>query len=167
MRAIALFLFWYSSIFGQQEIVSMVEKMEYPPLAYWNKVAGDVRLEWSGDNITVTRGHPLLKDFAVQYLRRIKKAIGEEGVAIFHFILEESESKTVKTTTLKGDRLDRAVLKLLRLPTQKVVESVVCEDQEKKVNTVDLSKRYVSVRVWVIESMPCPRTLPANLASRR
>lgn len=99
-----------------------VEGFHYPPLAIGVKIQGDLTFEVSGSARKLVSGHPLLAQPAEANLATwtLPSPRDEKYIVNYRF-RPIIPAGTKQETILVGDKLDRLFLRVLRVPTTKIV----------------------------------------------
>jgi len=142
---------------------SQIATVHYAPLAEQARVQGDVHLKLNSGVVTVFSGHPLLAQIAVESAKAFGSVQGRTELDVtYHFVLVET-SLITSTIAKRGNALERAVLRMFGLKSEKVVYG--CQEGIPPANDVKLAG--VVVEVWIYSRTRCLQTQAATLVARR
>jgi hypothetical protein len=149
------------------DLRAKVATVHYPPLAESARLQGDVRLEVNSGVVTLISGHPLLAPLAVDNAKTLGSIQGQTKVDLtYHFVIVDTTTSVPTTTTVKrGNALERAILRVLGVKTEKVVHSYRCE--EGVAPATDITTEGAAGEIWVYGRTFCLQTDTATLVARR
>ena len=144
-----------------------VATVHYPPLAESARIQGDVRLEVNSGVVTLVSGHLLLAPLAIDNAKTLGSIPGQTKVDItYHFVIVDTTTSVPTSTTVKrGNALERAILRVLGVKTEKVVHSYRCEEGVAPAS--DIKTEGAVIEIWVYGRTLCLRTDTATLVARR
>ena len=145
-----------------------VATVRYPPLAEAARIQGDVRLEANSGVVTLVSGHPLLAPVAIDNAKTLGSIQGETKLDItYHFVFVDTNVYSVPTlTTVKrGNALERAILRVLGLKTERVVHDTRCVEEVAPVS--DIKADGAAIEIWVYGRTWCLQTETATLRANR
>ncbi len=132
-------------------MAKIVAGIKYPPLAAQARIQGEVHLSLGPDGIHVILGHPLFVPAATESFKGLVEISSEAAKAIYHFTLTEPVIATKPVIVKKGNAIDRLILRVRRLKTERTVTYCV-EGPPKDQNRIDTSKR--PLEIWVYGVAP-------------
>jgi hypothetical protein len=142
---------------------SQIATARYAPLAEQARIQGDVHLKLNSGVVTVLSGHPLLAPIAVESAKAFGPVQGStEFDVTYHFVLVDTSVLT-STIVKRGNALERAVLRVLGLKTEKVVYG--CQEGIPPANDVKLAVPVIEI--WIYGGTHCLQTQAATLVARR
>jgi hypothetical protein len=147
---VSLFVGIVSAQIPEGELESRIATVRYLPLAESARVQGDVRLRINDGAVTVLSGHPLLVPTAVESAKALAPVLGAADLDVtYHFVIvntaiSESTSRTVK----RGNAVERAVLRMFGLRTEKVVVEYQCEEGVPPPNEVKAAPEGIEVCIY-------------------
>jgi hypothetical protein len=98
---------------------SQIATARYAPLAEQARIQGDVHLKLNSGVVTVLSGHPLLAPIAVDSAKTFGPVQGRTELDVmYHFVLVDTSVPT-STIVKRGNALERAVLRMFGLKTEK------------------------------------------------
>ena len=102
---------------------SKIATVHYAALAEYARLQGDVHLRLNSGMVTVLSGHPLLAQTAVESVKAFGPIQGRTELELtYHFVLVDTSSSVLTSTTVKrGNALERVVLRMFGLKTEKLV----------------------------------------------
>ena len=118
--------------------------------------------------VTLVSGHPLLAPVAIDNAKTLGSIQGETKLDItYHFVFVDTNVYSVPTlTTVKrGNALERAILRLLGLKTEKVVHGTRCVEGAAPVS--DIKADGAALEIWVYARTWCLQTETATLRASR
>ena len=150
---LAAFVLLAASGFAQkppEEWQAEIARVRYAPLPEFARVEGDVRLQARGGLVTVLSGPPLLLQTALDSAKRLSSmAAGTDLYFAYHFSVVDTAITVPTVTTVKrGNALERVVLKMLRMKTEKTVTGSRCESRPAPVSEMPISGTTVDIRVY-------------------
>jgi hypothetical protein len=142
---------------------SQIATVRYATLAEQARIQGDVHLKLNSGVVTVLSGHPLLARIAVESAKAFGPVQGRTDLDVtYHFVLVDT-NVLASTIVKRGNALERAVLRMLGLKTEKVVHG--CQEGIPPANDVKLAVPVIEV--WIYGGTHCLQTQAATLVARR
>ena len=144
-----------------------IATIEYPPLCAMARIQGDVHLKLTSGGVTVLAGHPLLARSVVESAKALGPIQGKTELDVtYHFVLVDTTDVPTSVTVKRGgDALERAVLRLFGLKTEKVI--VVNECHEGVLPRNDMKLAGAVAEVWVYGKVRCPVDDPIAIVAGR
>ena len=117
--------------------------------------------------VTLVSGHLLLAPLAIDNAKTLGSIPGQTKVDItYHFVIVDTTTSVPTSTTVKrGNALERAILRVLGVKTEKVVHSYRCEEGVAPAS--DIKTEGAVIEIWVYGRTLCLRTDTATLVARR
>jgi hypothetical protein len=131
-----------------------VEGIRYPSLADQARIQGEVEFYVKEGKIDVVHGHPLLAPAAELNLRNLEPYLPTNVHAIYIFKLSP-QPKVEIIRVPKGDRFERAILRLLHLDTEKAVMTYHCEPKQGDPSIYELDEKTGELRIRVFGGVHC------------
>lgn len=149
------------------ELRSKITAVHYAPLAEAARIQGDVHLKVAAGVVTVLSGHPLLAGTAFQSAKSFGSMQGETDIDVtYHFVLVDTATSVPTWVTVKrGNALERAILRMFGLKTEKVILDYQCQEGDRPTN--DLKVSGATIEVWVYGRSRCLQTQAAEVLARR
>jgi hypothetical protein len=142
----------------QDGLRSHIANTRYPPLAQQARIQADVHLKVSSGLVTILSGHPLLAPTAVESAKALGPVQGRMDLDVtYHFVLVDTTVIT-STTVKRGNALDRALLRMFGLKTEKVVYG--CQEGIPPANEVKVAG--VLIEIWIYGGTHCLQPQAAN-----
>jgi hypothetical protein len=142
---------------------SQIATARYAPLAEAARIQGGVHLKLNSGVVTVLSGHPLLAPIAVESAKAFGPVQGRTELDVtYHFVLVDTSVRT-STIVKRGNSLERAVLRMFGLKTEKVVYG--CQEGIPPANDVKLAVPFIEI--WIYGGTHCLQTQAATLVARR
>jgi len=144
---------------------SYIATTRYPPLAEQASIQGDVHLKLSSGVVTVLSGHPLLASSAVENAKALCPIPGGTDLDVtYHFVLVDTTVIT-STTVKRGNALERAVLRMFGLKTEKVVYG--CQEGIRTPPANEVKAAGPIIEIWIYGGTHCFQPQAAALMARR
>ena len=169
-RTATLACLFVGAVFAQsnEEVLrSRLMSVHYAPLAEQARIQGDVRLSLNGGVVTLISGHPLLAPVAVYSAKALGSIQSATNLDMtYHFVIVDS-AKSVPTSTIvkRGNALERVVLRVFGLKTEKVVHGYQCQSGVAPANDVRVNGTVIEISVYRRTFCLMPET--ATLVARR
>ncbi len=115
------------------------------------RIHGDVRLEANSGVVTLVSGHPLLAPLAIDNAKTLGSIQGQTKLDMtYHFVLVDTNLYNVPTSTTvkRGNALERAMLRALGFKTEKVVQSVRCEQGVAPASDIKIGGAVIEIWVY-------------------
>ena len=142
---------------------SQIATVRYAPLAEHARIQGDVHLKLNSGVVTVLSGHPLLAPIAVESAKAFGPVQGRTEIDVtYHFVLVDTSVLT-STIVKRGNALERVVLRMFGLKTEKVVCG--CQEGTPPVNDVKLAVPVIEI--WIYGGTHCLTIQAATFVARR
>jgi hypothetical protein len=144
-----------------------VAAIRYPSLAEHARIQGDVRLKVNSGGVTLVSGHPLLAPLAIETAKTFGSSQGQANFDVtYHFVIANTAASVPTLTTVKrGNRLERAVLRVFGFKTEKVVRTYRCEVGIAPPN--DVKAEGAVIEIWIYGRTLCLETDTSALVARR
>lgn len=142
-----------------------VATLHYPGLAELARVQGDVRLEVTSGEVTLLSGDPLLASVAVDNAKTFGLIQGQTMLDMtYHFVFVDTNFYNVPRliTVKKGNAVERAIFRVLGLPTEKEVHTIRCEQgvaPASDINIDSIKTDGAVIEIWVYGRTFCLETL--------
>ena len=151
---------------SEDALRSKIAGVRYPPLAEQARIQGDVRVNVKSGIVTLELGHPLFAQIAIDNAKTLGSILRETDLAVtYHFVLDTPATSVPTSVTLKrGNALERAVLRMFGLKTEKVAVEYRCEAGVPLPN--DLSVAGPVIEIWIHGREHCLETQNATVAAR-
>jgi hypothetical protein len=149
-----------------EELRSKITGVPYSRLAEAARIQGDVHLILNSGVVTVLSGHPLLAPTAVESAKLLGSIQGETDLDVtYHFVIADTITNVATPITVKrGNALERAILRIFGLKTEKVVLEYRCQGVA-PANDVEVTGQIIEI--WVYGKTSCLETETANLVAQR
>ena len=151
----------------EDELRSKIHSIRYAPLGEWALIQGDVHLSVKSGVVTLRSGHPILATKAVEATKAFGSIQGKTDLdVIYHFVLgDTTTSVAVSTTVPRGNAFERAVLRLFRLKTEKVVLDHQCQEGPPPANNLKIAGTVIEI--WVFGRIRCLQAEAGTLVAKR
>ena len=162
MRSLAGFGLWMlASLAVAQEQKPIEEKLaaiRYPDLARRTRIQGDVRVVIDAGAARITSGNQLLSPGAIETAKALVPG-ADSAEILFHYQLEDVCTRVKQRIEPKGDAFDRMILRLLHLPTFRVVFYTDCG--EVPPTRADFTRNPIEVWIYAREALfqPSPAAI--------
>ena len=168
-RAFMLTVVLISGAFAETpeaELQSSIAAVRYAPLATMARVQGSVYLKLNAGKVTLLSGHPLLAPAAVDSVKAIALIRPQVDLNMtYHFVLVEPLWVPTRVTVNRGNALERAVLRLFRRETTKVVTTGYCQTAVPPPNELKISG--ATTEIWIFGAVHCLEVDSAQLLGQR
>jgi hypothetical protein len=141
--------------------------VRYAPLAEAARVQGNVHLALNAGAVTLLSGPPLLVQTAVESAKALGSIQREANLDLtYHFVLVDT-AKSVPTpmTVQRGNALERTVLRMLGLKTEKMTIDYRCQEGVAPSN--DFKIAGAGIEIWIYGRTRCLMTEEAALVAKR
>lgn len=147
---------------------SKIASVRYPLLCEQARIYGDVRLNLADGVVTVISGHPLLAEIAVRSAKSLGSIQEQTDIALtYHFVIADTATSVPTWVTVKrGNALERSILRMLRLKTEKRVLDYECQ-QGGDPPANDLQVSETVIEIWIYGRTRCLTTTTTTLVARR
>jgi hypothetical protein len=169
-RAFAIGILIVAPVFAQTPEDGMrprIATVHYPPLGELAGIQGDVHLHFNSGVITLLSGHPLLARTATDSAKELGLIRDKSELDVtYHFVLVDPTVVPTSVTVKRGgDALERAMLRLFGLKTEKVVVVNQCQEGVPPRNDVKLDG--AKAEIWIYGRARCIELESATIAARR
>ena len=151
----------------EEEVRSKIATAHYAGLPEHARIQGDVHLNLNSGVVTILSGHPLLAPTAVESAKAFGSIQANANLDVtYHFVLVDTASSVPTWMTVKrGNAIERAVLRIFGLKTEKVVLDYRCQEGMPPANDVRLAGAVIEV--WIYGRSRCLQTEAATLLATR